>query len=233
MKINFKIQIPIFITARGDSKMAIDRNKELLKYTYVFIRDMNMFNQTFIISDNEEMLEYAKKLGFIYTIHQPCETENDISFLTYTAIYQFHLQTQYKPDWIIVLALNQLFRLPSLISDCIQNIDSKYDVVASYTEISNKSDYFIKDNKIVGNGHLVTHERDRQKMLDGVIYAIKTNFAIYVMQHADHDLSEIFWKGKFKFFENRSAYTDIYTLSDINKFNNVVYTIEEVRKIKI
>ena len=44
MTINFKIQIPIFITIRGNNEDAIKRNKEALKYTYVLIRDMNMGN---------------------------------------------------------------------------------------------------------------------------------------------------------------------------------------------
>ena len=60
MGINLKIQIPIFITIRGNNEDAIKRNKEALKYTYVLIRDMNMFDQVFIISDNADMLKYAE-----------------------------------------------------------------------------------------------------------------------------------------------------------------------------
>ena len=147
MTINFKIQIPIFITIRGNNEDAIKRNKEALKYTYVLIRDMNMFDQVFIISDNADMLKYAENMGFKNSIYQECYNEYDITYLDYIAIYNFYLQTKYKPDWILLLAVNQLFKNSSLISDCIRNIENNYDVIASYTEISNRSKFFIKDNR--------------------------------------------------------------------------------------
>ena len=232
MTINFKIQIPIFIIIRGNNEDAIKRNKEALKYTYVLIRDMNMFDQVFIISDNADMLKYAENMGFKNSIYQECYNEYDITYLDYIAIYNFYLQTKYKPDWILLLAVNQLFKNSSLISDCIRNIENNYDVIASYTEISNRSKFFIKDNKIVNNGHLITHERDRQKMIDAAIYGIKTEFAIKCME-SGKDPSETFWHGKFKFFENKSPYTDIYNIDDINKFRNLEYIFSEVNKIKV
>lgn len=228
----YKIQIPIFITIRGNNEQAILRNKEALKYAYVLIRDMNLFTQVFIISDNKNLINYAKNLGFIHTIYQKCENEHDITYLDYKAIYNFYLETNFRPDWIILMAVNQLFRNSLLISDCIQNIDYNYDVIASYTVISNRSNFFIKDNHITYNGHLTTHERDRQKMVDASIYAIKTDFAIYCMKNSK-DPSELFWKGKFKFFENRSPYTDIYDINDINKYSRLYYLLDEVKKIKV
>ena len=57
-------QIPIFITVRGDNLQTIKRNEEALKYSYILISEMNLFNQTYIISDNNDMLNYAKTLGF-------------------------------------------------------------------------------------------------------------------------------------------------------------------------
>ena len=232
-QINFRIQIPIFITIRGNNEQAILRNKEALKYTYVLIRDLNFFRQVFIISDNKEMLTYAENLGFIHTIYQECKNEYDISYLDYYGIYNFYMQTKFKPDWIIVLAVNQLFRSPSLISDCIRNIDYNYDVIASYTEISNRSEYFIENNKFIGNNkNLVTHDRDRKKMVDAAIYAIKVDFAIKIMEESKNH-SEMFWNGKFKFFENKGLYTDIYNVEDIDKYQKIGYMIEEVKKIKV
>ena len=133
MAINFKMQIPIFITIRGNNEDAIKRNKEALKYTYVLIRDMNLFDQVFIISDNTDMIKYAENMGFKNSIYQECYNEYDITYLDYKAIYNFYLKTNYKPDWIILMAVNQLFKNPSLISDCIRNIENDYDVIASYT----------------------------------------------------------------------------------------------------
>ena len=224
-------RIPIFITVRGNDKEAFECNEEALKYTYILIKDMNLFDQTFIISDNKDILDYSKTLGFINTIYQECKNDNDIIYLDYIGIYNFYKQTGYKPDWMILLAVGQLFKNKSLLYDCIRNIDDRYDVVASYTEISNKSAFFIKNDKIVSYGHLVSHERDRQKMIDSAIYAIKTDFAIKCMETKDLDPSAVFWEGNIKYFENSSIYTDIINLKDIKKYEYVGDIITEVKSM--
>lgn len=231
MKTVITPRIPIFITVRGNNKEAFDCNKEALKYTYVLIKDMDLFMQTYIISDNELMLDYAKELGFINVIYQKCENKTDIIYLDYIGIYNFYKQTGYKPDWMILLAVGQLFKNKSLLYDCIRNIDDRYDVVASYTEISNKSAFFIKNDKIISYGHLVSHERDRQKMIDSAIYAIKTDFAIKCMESKDIDPSIIFWEGNIKYFENSSIYTDIVNIKDIKKYEYVGDIITEVKSM--
>lgn len=223
-------RIPIFITARGDNEIAIKRNEEALKYAYVFIKEMNLFAQTWIISDNEKMIEYAKSLGFYHTFHQPCKNEKDITYLDYIAIYNFHLQKKYKPDWFILLALNQLFRNTQLLTDCIRNIDNNFDVIASYTDITNRSSFFIEDENDLVKNHPITHIRDRKKMIDAAVYAIKTDFAIKCMESKD-DPSKIFWTGKIKYFKNNSLYTDICSYDDIKKFEYVGYIINKVKAL--
>jgi CMP-N-acetylneuraminic acid synthetase len=231
MKTFITPRIPIFITVRGNNDEAFTCNKEAMKYTYILIKDMNLFEQTFIISDNENMLNYAKELGFINIIYQECKTENDVNYLDYIGIYNFYRKTGYKPDWMILLSVGQLFKNKSLLYDCIRNIDDSYDVVASYTEISNKSAFFIKNDKIVSYGHLVSHERDRQKMIDSAIYAIKTDFAIKCMETKDLDPSAVFWEGNIKYFENSSIYTDIVNINDIKKYEYVGDIITEVKSM--
>lgn len=233
MKTVIVSKIPIFITARGHNDQAIIRNKEALKYAYVLIEEMNMFDQTYIISDNQDLLNFSKMLGFVNLIYQPCKDQNDIAYLDYIGIYNFYKKTGYKPDWFILLALNQLFRSKNLIYNCIRNIDNKYDVIASYTEVSNRSRFFLSDDdKIVNDGRLITHERDRKKMVDASIYAISTDYAIKVMEVDTDDRSKFFWSdGKFKFFKNTSLYTDIYLLDDITKYYDIVDRINKVKKL--
>lgn len=221
-------QIPIFITARGNNTEAIKRNKEALKYNYVLINEMNIFKQTYIISDNHEMLEYAKKLGFLNLIYQECKTEYDITYLDYIGIYNFYKKTGYKPDWFILMAIGQLFKDKTLLYNCIRNIDNKYDVVASYTEISDRSSFFIENDSIISTGHMVTHERSRKKMIDAAIYAIKSDFAIHCMENEINDPSIVFWRGKIKYFENSTVYTDVLTYNDIKKYEHTGYIINEV-----
>ena len=104
-------QIPIFITVRGYDKEIVNKHKEALKYAYLFIKEQDLFSQTYIISDNKnDILEYAKKLGFINIIHYPCGSKKDLKYLEYLATYRYGVENNYHPDWIILLNINQAFQ---------------------------------------------------------------------------------------------------------------------------
>lgn len=224
--------IPVFITVRGNTKEIIEKNKEALKFAYLFIKEQELFDQTYIISDNkEDILEYAKQLGFTNTIYYPCGSKKDLKYLEYLATYRYGVEHNYYPDWIILLNINQLFISSKLIADCITNIDDKYDVVASYTEISNRSHFFVDEalNTENKNIHLLSSEYDRVKMVDAAIYAIKTEFAFSCMEYDDP--SSHFWNGKIKYFQNNSVYTDIYDIKDIYKYYNIRETLNQVYKM--
>jgi len=225
-------KIPIFITARGNNEKIFAQNKEALKFSYLFIKEQNLFDQTYIISDNKELLEYAKELGFILTIHYPCGSEKDIKYLEYLATYRYGVEHEYYPDWIIILNINQIFKSYSLIADCITYIDDKYDIVASYTEISNRSHFFVDEalNTENRNSHLLSSEHQRVKMVDAAIYAIKTKFAFSCMEYDDP--SYHFWNGKIKYFKNKSIYTDIYELNDIKKYYEIGNIINKIKEMK-
>ena len=66
-------------------------------------------------------------------------------------------------------------------------------------------------------------------MVDSRIYAIKTKFATKCMQEGDP--AEVFWHGKFKFFQNKDLYTDIYSVEDISKFSYLGHILEQVNQI--
>lgn len=227
-------KIPIFITVRGNNDETFETNKEALLFSYLLIKNLNLFSQTYIISDNKDMLSYAKELGFTNLIHYPCGNEKDLLYLEYLATYRYGVEHEYYPDWIILLNVRQLFKQASLLRDCINNIDDKYDVVASYTIISNKSHFFVDEalsDKDKIQSHLLTSKYHRVKMTDATIYAIKSKFAFECM--TCDDPSEHFWKeGKIKFFENNSLYTDIFTIDDIYKYYDAADIIKEVKKLK-
>lgn len=226
------LTIPIFITARGNDKNTFAKNKEALKFSYLFIRDQNLFDQTYIISDNKDMLNYALKIGFKHIIHYPCGSKKDLKYLEYFATYRFAVDNDYRPDWIILLNINQLFKDNSLLINCINNIDDKYNVVASYTEISNRSHFFINDDMELNktDEHLLSSEYHRVRMIDAAIYAVKTTFAFECMEYDDP--SEHFWSTKIKYFKNKSLFTDIYEIADINKYYTVGDVINEVKTIE-
>lgn len=223
--------IPIFITVRGNTSEVFNTNKEALKFSYLFIKNLNLFPQTYIISDNKEMLEYAKDLSFTNLIYYPCGTEKDLLYLEYLATYRYSVEHEFYPDWFILLNVRQLFKQVSLLRDCISNIDDKYDVVASYTAISNKSHFFVDEalsDKNQDYSHLLTSRHHRVKMTDSAIYAVKTSFAFECMKHDDP--SEYFWKfGKIKYFENNSLYTDIFNINDIYKIYDAAKTVKDIK----
>lgn len=226
-------RIPIFITARGHTPEVYNQNKEALKFSYVFIKNQNMFDQTFIISDNKDMLQYALELGFKHVIHYPCKTDKDIKYLEYLATYQYGIDNNYRPDWIILLNINQLFKNTRLLVNAINAIDDKYDIITSYTEISNRSHFFVDEsinNKDIEK-HLLTTDYHRVKMADAAIYAIKSKFAFECMTYDDP--AEHFWNGKIKFFENTALYTDIYSMKDIAKIYDAMNTINEVELLNV
>lgn len=226
-------KIPIFITARGHNKEEFVKNKECLKFAYIFIREQNLFGQTFIISDNRELLDYSLRLGFTKTIHYECKNDNDIKYLEYLATYNYGITHNYYPDWIIILNISQIFRSYLLISDCINNIDDNYDVITSYTEINNKSHFFISnlENNKQNLSHLLSHEVDIQNMGDAAIYAIRSKFAFECMEYPDP--SEHFWKGRMKFFQNRSIYVDIRNIKHIQQYYDIRDILNKAKSINI
>lgn len=226
--------IPIFITARGHTKEVFAQNKEALKFSYLFIKRLNIFDQTFIISDNKKMLDYATKLGFINTIHHPCKDNQEIKYLEYIATYNYALNNDYYPDWIILLNINQIFKTTSLLANCINNIDDNYDVIASYTEISDRSHFFLNEKNdgiipTIDNHEKLSSQHYRMNMIDAAIYAIKTTFAFSCMKYENP--AQYFWEGKIKYFKNDSIYTDIYNIKDIEKYSYVGKYVNEVKRL--
>ena len=214
--------IPIFITVRGNNQENVLKHKESLKFAYIFINEQDLFTQTYIISDNQELLDFAKELGFSNLIFYPCGSKKDLKYLEYFATYRYGVENNYHPDWFIILNVNQLFRSKDLIAEIIRNIDDKYDVIASYTEISNRSHFFVDEaltNIQKDDLHLLSSEYQRVKMVDAAIYAIKSDFAFSCMEYDDP--SSHFWTGKIKYFKNNSVYTDIYTVDDIYRYCRV------------
>lgn len=223
-KITMTSNIPIFITVRGNSDENIKKHQEALKFAYIFIKEQDLFSQTYIISDNKnDILDFAENLGFTNLIYYPCGSQKDLKYLEYLATYRYGVENNYHPDWIIILNINQLFRSKNLIAECIRNIDDKYDVIASYTEISNRSHFFVDESlkkyEEKSNERLLSSEYQRVKMVDASIYAIKSDFAYGCMEYDDP--SSHFWSGKIKYFKNNSIYTDIYTVDDIYKYCRV------------
>lgn len=228
-------KIPIFITVRGNNDKVIQINKESLKFSYLFIKDLNLFNQTYIISDNKDMLDYATALGFKKenNIHYPCGNDKELEYLEYRATYRYGVEHNYHPDWIIILNVDQIFKKVSLLRDCISHIDDKYDVVASYTGISNKSHLFVDEalnDKTIDKSHLLSSVHHRVKMVDSAIYAVKSSFAFECMKYDDP--AEHFWNGNIKYFKNNSLYTDIFNIDDIYKYYDAANTIEKIKEVE-
>ena len=130
--------------------------------------------------------------------------------------------------------INQIFKTTSLLTNCVNNIDDNYDVIASYTEISDRSHFFLNEDNtgILPNNenHLkLSSHHYRMNMIDAAIYAIKTQFAFSCMNYENP--AEYFWQGKIKYFKNDSIYTDIYKIKDIKKYDHVGNLVNEAKNL--
>lgn len=224
-------RIPIFITVRGNTKERIEFNKELLNFSYAYINKANLFDQTYIISDNNELIEYAKELGFVNHIYYPCESQKDLLYLEFFAIYRYGVENNYHPDWFIILSPMQIFKTTNLLVDCINNIDDEYDIIASYSEVSDRKNFIIDET--LGKfpkDHLLSSEVKRVRMADAAVYAIKVNFAYECMEHEDPSIQ--FWNGKIKYIKNDSVYTDVNSIDDIKKYYRIMNILDTTKNMR-
>lgn len=214
-------QIPIFITVRGNKNDVAKKNCEELKFSYLYIKNLDLFEQTYVISDNKKILDFAKDLGFKKCIYCPCESTKDLKYLEYIATYKYFKEHNYMPDWIIILNIKQLFKNTKLLVDCIRNIDDSYDIIASYTEVTDKSESFIKEylDEIKDKSKISQITDKREKMPDMSIWAIKTSFAFQCMKYENP--ANYFIQGKIKYFKNHTIYCDLYDIDDIMKYKIV------------
>ena len=224
--------IPVFIVVRGNTERTIKKYKEALKFSDFFIVDQDILERTFIISDNIDLLDYSLKLGFKNTIHYECSNEEELYYLEYKAIYKFAIENNYWPDWFILLNPNQLFKDKHIISDCISNINNNYDIIASYTEITDKTKFNVDNiNNVGSNEILLTSKYEKLCFVDACIYAIKSSFAYECMKSKEP--SKEFWKGKIKIFKNKSLYSDIYDYSDIEKYYLLIDFLSKIKNYHI
>ena len=145
MDYDMMINIPIFITAKGGTKNSFSRSYELLPYAYEYIVRQQALRWTIIISDSSELLEYAKKLGFRHVYQERC-INCQFCQLEFNGPYHYFVDNKTNCEWFIDLPLNQPFKSSDLILTCIDSINDNYDFITSYTEVDDRSDFYIDEN---------------------------------------------------------------------------------------
>lgn len=230
-KIVNNINIPLFIAIKGEPANIREMNIELLKYAYVYLKGRFNFDRVYIVSDNQEVLDIAGKLGFTNLYLEKCK-HCPVCKIDIIGIYHCILDWKINCDWFINFRIPQPFKGNRVLVDCINAINENYDMVASYSWINDRSNYFIdnKDNWINETDHRLAEYCPKVKMVDGSIFCHKTSHFMEIVPkgHFDTEL----WKGKIKFIENKAMFLPIFGLEQVKQLDIAEVAFLEVGKLK-
>ena len=231
MDYDMMINIPIFITAKGGTKNSFSRSYELLPYAYVYIVRQQALRWTIIISDSSELLEYAKKLGFRHVYQERC-INCQFCQLEFNGPYHYFVDNKTNCEWFIDLPLNQPFKSSDLILTCIDSINDNYDFITSYTEVDDRSDFYIdENNKFVYDKDI---RRDsncpKVRMLDGSIYCIKKSFLDNCVKSGN--TTKAFWSGRFATVKNNAMYLPVRSKEHMKQLDTARVIFDTVSNLK-
>lgn len=214
------ITIPVFIVVKANNEENFNNNKELLLYAYDYIYKQQILRQTIVISDSQEMLDYASNIGFKFTYLERCKKCHTCN-IEYNGIYHYLLDhPEIKYDWFILYNIYQPFKGKNMILDSIIAINDNYDFITTYTYVYDRSAYYITDkNKFVNedNTSRVDLIPQKVKMIDNSILCIKTKYFLNAIENGY--IAKDLWKGKFKTIYNKALYVPIGDNDDIHQLD--------------
>lgn len=214
-----KIDIPIFIIARGYNKEIENRTLFVLPYVYYYINKLELVNRCFVISTSNKILSLAKKLGFtkMYKINSDDVDYNFIEFYG-PALCTYDNKLDY--NWAIVMPVVACYYDNDLIYNTINKINYNYDVITSYNVIPDISQYLLNDDfSFVHNNQIKNiasyHNWNDIYVIDNAIYCINKDFAEKCVNSTNP--RETFWNGKHLFIRNNATFTPVITGNNIYK----------------
>ena len=192
----------IFITVKGTSIRCPNKNKILLPYTLNKIKDL--YINIIVITDSMEIQAICND----YNVN--CYIENKSKQLDeFNSIYSYLVDTNELENIkeFILLPVTQPLCNIETINNVINAELDEYDLITTYTYISNRSIFLLNDD----NSYMYdSYERKgslckQTKMIDGCIYKLSTEFLIKVIK--SNESNHIFWnESKIKFIENTSDF---------------------------
>ena len=226
-----KVDIPIFVIARGEDVQTEHCTIELLPFTYAFLKINQVINKCYIVSSSIKVLDFAKQLGFVNTHLFNGDVEN-IEFLgpqhyTYTHKLEW--------DWCIVLQVNQVSYDPDLLLNVITKINEKYDFITSYNIRWNTKNYELTDDLQFKNEEQINKlssykKLNKIKILDNAIFCLKRDFA----EKCANSIKKIqtLWEGKKLLIYNDAEYHPVLNNDDVNNIYISNYIFNKTNNIK-
>ena len=219
------LTIPIFICIKGVSKRCPGKNKMLLPYAYSYLTKIGEINNVIIISEDNELLQYAQSLGFL-NIYKEDYIENGDELLS---ISNYFINNHICYSYFFLFPICQPYKNLDLINKFKKNIDKldSYDFITSKTFIEDRSIFYIDDHNNFINKSNNLNERKGSLcktyyMIDGSLYLFKYSFFEKIMNTINKNSA--LWNSNFYTIENNSIFLDIDYKNDLNKFyENITY----------
>lgn len=239
----FTIRIPIFITIRTDDEETKARNIELLPYAFDYLRYHQVIDNCIVICRDEDVLEYAKDLGFNHTHKEICINCKHCN-LSVNGILHYIQETDRKFDWFIIFNLNQPFKSKDILTDCIRQIDYNQDFLISSSLVRNIRGLVVSDNcefveNINDHELRIYDDCEMVRIIDSSIICVNTEYFLNCMNHKEcQDLNDFYnklWKGKYKLISNRSCFVNVTSEKQVENFRlaaDIIKRVEHLPKYK-
>ena len=226
-----KSKIPIFIVVETYTPEIKALNVQLLPYAYYYVKILQTLSRVIVISEDDEVLDYAKRLGFKYTYKT---SSNNVKYgLRYIGIYNHMNEYPADYDWFITLRLDQPFKSENLILDAIKGIKWNLDFLVSTSKMTDRERLFINSDgkflQLINNSNRNFEECIVTDMIDCSVFCFKTEFFRKCVE--SNDFYGTLWEGKFETIKNESMFIQILGHHHTERFMAVHNIFMEVQQL--
>ncbi len=225
----YKVDIPIFIPAKCETPEQIRQNKVLLPFAYHYLNKHQLLRNTVVLSDSQDFLDYAVRLGFNKTYLEKCVGCKQCRIQEKGILHYMH-DTGTDAEWFIIYSLRRPFKGENLILDVVNKINDNYDFVTTYSIRTDRAMFYIgEDKKFVEDVEVRNPDRCKHyATVDSALFCMKKQFLYKVATSKNPD--NTLWEGRFKTVLNKGLYYDMCDDEDFVRIEKVAKVIEEVRE---
>ncbi len=182
------------IAVKGDSKRLQDKNLILLPLTLFWVRKNKEMKNTVVISDNDLLLNIAKKFG-AKTLKEKVQ-KNGTELRSCRIIAK-----KYNADYIFNIPVTIPFRSNDLFEKFKKEI-KKYDFLVSSRDVVNREIFFVEHNTFKTDVKVRRGAScKKEHMIDGALYLIKRK-VLEDKRIVSDNVYEYFWSLNFGVIPN-------------------------------